>query len=291
MFFKNLIVYKFVEEIPTALQLREALHSIPFLPCRAHSLFSFGFVSPSEFASEIIFHETETHILFAARKEEKLLPASVVNNKLAEKVDEIEEAKDRKIGSKERNQMKEEIFIDLLPKAFTKASNIYAMIDKKGLLIINSASTKKAEDFLSLLRNALGGLSVRPLTATRTPIAVMTSALRAGDPLYGFSFDDEVEFRSPDEKPEIVRSKRIDVTADELAIHLENYKDVYRMAMTYANKISFILDHDLTFKRLVFLDVASEADDEQELWQADFLIASAGISELINATIKAINDF
>ena len=48
-------------------------------------------------------------IMFCARKDEKLLPASVVNDALAEKVTEIEQQQARKISRKEKAQFKDDV--------------------------------------------------------------------------------------------------------------------------------------------------------------------------------------
>src|SRR3546814_12059844 len=94
-----------------------------------------------------------------------MLPGGVVKDALKEKVDEIEAEQMRKVYKKERDQIKDEIIQAFLPRAVIRKSGTFAAIDaERGLILVNSASPKKAEDVLSTLREAIGSLPVRPLT-------------------------------------------------------------------------------------------------------------------------------
>ncbi len=89
----------------------------------------------------------------------------MVRDALKEKVDEIEAEQMRKVYKKERDQLKDEIVQAFLPRAFIRKSGTFAAIaPKQGLILVDSASAKKAEDLLSTLREAIGSLPVRPLT-------------------------------------------------------------------------------------------------------------------------------
>ena len=88
---------------------------------------------------------------------------SVVRDALKEKVDEIEAQQMRKVYKKERDQLKDEIVQTLLPRAFIRRSSTFAAIAPSlGLILVDSASAKKAEDLLSTLREALGSPAGTP---------------------------------------------------------------------------------------------------------------------------------
>jgi recombination associated protein RdgC len=81
----------------------------------------------------------------------------------------------RKVYKKERDQIKDEIIQAFLPRAFIRRSSTFAAIaPKQGLILVNSASPKRAEDLLSTLREVIGTLPVRPLTVKMSPTATMT---------------------------------------------------------------------------------------------------------------------
>ncbi|MGR5465609.1 recombination-associated protein RdgC, partial [Photobacterium damselae] len=67
----------------------------------------------------------------------------------------------------------------LLAQAFSKKT-IFKMVVLRtyGLIVIDTASDKKAEDLLSLLRKTLGSLPAIPLVANKPLPTVLTSWVR-----------------------------------------------------------------------------------------------------------------
>ena len=79
--------------------------------------------------------------------------------------------------------MKDEIVQTLLPRAFIRRSSTFAAIAPSlGLILVDSASAKKAEDLLSTLREALGSLPVRPLSVKVAPTATLTDWVKTRKP-------------------------------------------------------------------------------------------------------------
>ena len=151
---------------------------------------------------------------------------------------------------------------------------------------IDAASTKKAEDLLSLLRKSLGPLPVVPIGAGIKPALVMTNWLLTNSAPENIAFADECELRSPEQEGAIIRCKRHDLTLPEIKNHLDSGKQVINLAMTWADRISFVLDENLQIKRLKFLDLIQEqsaeveAFDEVELFKTDLLIMADELSKL-----------
>jgi len=95
------------------------------------------------------------------------------------------------------------------------------------LIYVNVASSKKAEDFLSLLRESLGSVKAVPL-GTHNPIAaVLTDWLRNGEAPSPFALGDICELRaSKDER--VIRFRKHDLSADEIKQHLDTGMHVQR---------------------------------------------------------------
>ena len=167
MWFKNLQVYRFTK--PCELRA-EALHDMlaehAFVPCGSQDLNRSGWVPPlGRHGSEFV-HATAGYLMICLKRQDKLLPSAVVNEELEEKALAIEESESRKLARKEKQSLKEEIMFSLLPKAFTRSSLQFAYISPKhNLLVVDASSDKRAEELLSELRDAVGSLSVIPLTA------------------------------------------------------------------------------------------------------------------------------
>ena len=287
MWFKNLAVYRFTE--PFALNadaLEQKLQQQPFRPCGGHDEFSFGWTAPLGKASEALVHTSNGFMMLCAKKEEKVVPASVINEMLQERISEIEEREARKLPAKERNRIKDELIFELLPRAFSFSRKTYAYIDSQGgWLVVDAASPKKAEDLLSQLRKCIGSLPVVPIGAGVKPVSVMTQWLLENTSPNDIVVEDECELRSMEEEAAIIRCKRHDLALPEIKNHLDNGKQVIKLAMSWADRLSFVLDENLSVKRLKFLDLIQEqaadieAFDETEQFDADFSIMTVELAQ------------
>ncbi len=287
MWFKNLAVYRFTEPFTlSADALEQKLQQQPFHPCGGHDEFSFGWTAPLGKASEALVHASNGFMMLCAKKEEKVVPASVINEMLQERISEIEEREARKLPAKERNRIKDELIFELLPRAFSFSRKTYAYIDSQGgWLVVDAASPKKAEDLLSQLRKCIGSLPVVPIGAGIKPVSVMTQWLLENNSPKDIVIEDECELRSMEEEAAIIRCKRHDLALPEIKNHLDNGKQVIKLAMSWADRLSFVLDENLSVKRLKFLDLIQdqaadiEAFDETEQFDADFSIMTAELAQ------------
>lgn len=124
-----------------------------------------GWVSPMGARSEALTHENNGQIIICAHKEEKILPTPVIKQRLEAKISRLEADQGRKLRKTEKDALKDEVLHSLLPRAFSHFSQTMMWIDTlNGLIMVDCASAKKAEDTLALLRKSLGSLPVVPLT-------------------------------------------------------------------------------------------------------------------------------
>lgn len=297
MWFRNLLVYRLTRDISfDAERLEAALAGKSARPCASQELTTYGFVAPFGKGEDApLVHASQDFLLIAARKEERLLPSSVVKDALKEKVEEIETAQMRKVYKKEREQLKDEIIQAFLPRAFIRRSQTFAAIAPKlGLILVNSASTRRAEDLLSTLREALGSLPVRPLSVKVAPSATLTDWVKAQQAAPDFTVLDECELRDTHEDGGVVRCKRQDLTSDEIQLHLSTGKQVTQLALAWQDKLSFVLDDKLVIKRLRFEDLLTEqaeqdgGDDALAQQDASFTLMMLTFSEFLPALFEAL---
>lgn len=297
MWFKNLAIYRFTEPFTlTPEVLEQKLQQQPFKPCGGHDEFSYGWTSPLGKSSDALVHANNGFMMVCAKKEEKVIPASVINEMLQEKINEIEEREARKLPAKERTRLKDELIFDLLPRAFSFSRKTFAYIDSQGgWLAVDAASAKKAEDLLSNLRKCLGSLPVVPIGASIKPAAIMTQWLLHHDTPKDIVIEDECELRSPEEEGGIIRCKRHDLALPEIKNHLDTGKQVIKLAISWSERLSFVLDENLAVKRLKFLELIQEqaadieAFDETEQFDADFSIMSAELAQFFPRLIEIFN--
>ncbi|TRX03576.1 recombination-associated protein RdgC [Candidatus Methylobacter oryzae] len=289
MWFKNLSIFRLTEEFTLApAELEQKLAQMAFRPCGSHEEFTFGWTSPLGKSSEQLVHSANGFLMVCLKKEERVLPASVVNEMLQEKIAETEEQQGRKLAKKERTALKDELIFELLPRAFTFSNKTYAYIDPKGgFLVVDAASAKKAEDLLSCLRKCLGSLAAVPLNTIEKPVKVMTEWLVNNQAPDDIIIEDECELRAPEEEGGIVRCKRHDLSLPEIKNHLDTGKEVIKLAVSWADRLAFIIDENLAVKRLKFLDLIQDqvadidTNSEAEQFDVDFSIMSLELANFL----------
>ncbi len=297
MWFRNLLVYRLTQDLQLdATSMENALATKPARPCASQELATYGFVAAlGKGADAPLVHVSQDFYLIAARKEERILPSSVVRDALAEKIDEIETAQMRKVYRKEREELKDEIVQSVLPRAFIRRSVTRAAIAPQlGLILVDAGSPKKAEELLSTLRECLGSLPVRPLTVKTAPLATFTDWLKNQQASHNLHLLDECELRDTHEDGGTVRCKRQDLGSEEIQQHLAAGKVVSKLALAWSDKLSLLIDDKLSIKRLRFEDLlqdqaAEEAGDDDLAWQdASFTLMMLTFAEFLPQLIEAL---
>ena len=287
MWFKNLSLFRLPEsfDLPPE-KLATALDAQAFRPCGGLEPFSYGWSPPLGRLAEELVHVANGCILVCTRREERLLPSSVVKEVMDERIDRIETEQGRPVRSKERKRMRDEITFELMPRAFTRSHHTYAYFaPEDGWLVVDAATPKRAEELVVLLGRSLPGIPVEPFRAEIAPGARMTRWLEGETLPAGFELADECELRDPAEQGAVVRCMRQDLFSDEIRAHLRARKIAQRLALTFEQRLTFVLGADLTLKRLRFdaVDELDEADqlDEFARFDANFAYMTAELRRLL----------
>lgn len=294
MWFKNLHIYRFLKPFNlTAEALIEQLSKDAFQPCGRLEMQSQGWVPPLGKDSESIVHAVQKCFMIATRTEEKILPVSVVREFVNEKVEEIETQQLRKVRKREKEEIREEILQELIPRAFTRSNYQYAYIDsKQGWLLIDTASRKKAEEFVSFLRKTLGSLPVTLPKLKDSPAYMMTQWLTEETCPAQFELADACELVDTSLEGAIVNCKRQDLLSDEIHAHLKAGKLVTRLALQWHNRIGLVIDDEFVIRRLQFLDLVQEqaqevtVENRQQRFDADFAIMIGELAQLIKSLFE-----
>ncbi len=266
MWFKNLRIYRFTSSFDaTPEELEGKLGESPFTPCGAHSKESMGWVPPLGRTGVQLVHTASGHHLLCLMMEEKILPASVVNDALQERVDEIEGKEGRKLFRKERLQLKDDVTAELLPKAFPKKQKVFAYISPVDrLLVINAGSQGQAETLLGFLRNTLGSLPVVPVSTVGVPADIMTRWLQQGHGTESFELESDVELFNPREDGNTVRCKGQDLGSHEIEEHLKAGKLANKLRVSWKDRLSCVINDSLAISSLKFSDVILEKANEYD---------------------------
>jgi recombination associated protein RdgC len=145
---------------------------------------------------------------------------------------------------------------------------------------------------LSLLRETLGSLKVRPVAVNDSPAMRMTRWLETTPPA-GFVLGDECELKEPVDKGAVIRARKLDLSGEEVKSHLDAGMQVTRLGIEWNERISCLLCDDLSIKRLRFLDLVMDeaadvdADDAAARFDADFTLMAMELDRFLPAVMQA----
>ena len=291
MWFKNLQLFRLPRnwDFNPAL-LEEQLSQQMLQPCGNSDPHSIGWIPPC--SDGALVRSVNHQWLIALGVEQRLLPSSVVKQHVKERAKTIEENEGRQIGRREARELFESITRELLPRAFVRKRTTFCWIDPvNGWLVIDAAAPAKADELIEHLHKSIDGLPLAPLKVTQSPSSAMTSWLAGGEGPSGFSIDQDLELRSAENA--IVRYAKHALDGTEIPQHIATGKTVTRLALTWNDRISFLLDDKLQLKRLSFLDILKEesegqAENEDERFDLDFTLMTGELAKLFEDLLAAL---
>lgn len=264
MWFRNLQLYRLGQAFDLSAEaLHDRLQAQAFQGCSRMDMAASGWVPPLGRRSELLVHAADACIMICLRKGEKIIPAGVVNQLLDDRVAEIEVAEAREVYRRERRRLKDEIIVDLLPRALTRHTDLFAYIDtRNGLIVVDTPTASKAEDLISQLRTTLGSFKATPLEVNESATGAMTRWLNGAPLPAGYELGDSCELKHPDPAGGQVTVKGQELTAGEVRNHVNHGKYAVKLALSWKERLSFVLQDDLSIKRLKFEDVIHEAEGD-----------------------------
>lgn len=289
--FKQIIAYRIAPEWAVTLeQAEEAASKAPFMECGATQEKSLGWVPPRGEAHGPLVESVAGHWIMRFMVESKAIPAAVLARRVAAKAKRIEQETGRKPGRKETKELKEEAKLDLLPMAFPKVDSTWVWIDRASrLLVIDAGSQGRADDIITLLFESLLGLSVSLINTRTSPQAAMAHWLKEQEPPVGFTVDRECELQSAGEEKSKVVYGRHPLDIAEVQAHIDAGKLPTKLAMTWNDRVSFMLTEGFQIKKVSFLDTVFEgtkADDSG--FDTDVAIATGELVKLIPDLVDAL---
>ena len=264
MWFRNARPYRLPGRLGIdASELSQRLSRRPFQPCRPSQPVSSGWVAALSDDTTEFVHKSGDYWLIRLQREERLLPASVIQSEVNSRIQEIQTGQGRRVRRRERLDIVDEVTQDLMPRAFTKSQHLEALInDREGWVWVNTASAARAEELLSLLREGLGNLPVVIPDTQKSPIIVMSQWLLKGGLPEGLSLGGDVDLEDPQKEGGVVRVRGMYLESDEIRRHIESGKQAVRLALSWQDQVDFVVDKDLSLRRIRFSDELKSINEE-----------------------------
>lgn len=290
MWFNNILIYSYQsKQMFSQIQAMEQEH---LKPCPPHARFTFGWIPPFD---QDLIHEVAGCIMICLGKEERILPRTVIQRHLNEKIKALETERGFPVKRAERAQMAEDIEFDLLPKAFCLQKKLYALFDTvEQRLILNTSSVNQASQLLTLLRKSIPDIQIDPIVATEN------LALRFNDWINhpqdlppNFALASDCVLTSLDNEKKRFACKGGELS--EIQSLLAQGFSATELSLIWDERIQFTLTQSLCMKRIKCLDYLQDelhqiADMDGEDLQRDARITllAGELGSLSNSVIAEL---
>ena len=301
--FKSASFFRIADDfvLPPLDALEEALQAVRFVACGATQAESVGWTAPRGNQSDVLAEAVGQQVILRLCVERRPLPASAVKAEVDELVEKYKRETGReRVGAKIKKEFKEEAVQRLLPRAFTKRSSTTLWIDPVNkFLTVDSGSMAGADRVVTQLIEVLGeipgsrpGLMARPVRTTMAAGAAMAHWLASREAPVGFTVDRDCELKMPDDQKSAVRYSRHTLDIDEVAEHIAAGKVPTQLAMTWNDRVSFVLSDMALVKKIKLLDVVldgvQEGGKDDDGFDTDAAIVTGELSLLIPDLLEAL---
>jgi recombination associated protein RdgC len=283
----NAILYRLDSAYPlSAAALEDRLQAAQFTPCGPTQEKAVGFVPPRGHEHGTLVEWVGSQLILKMVTETKSVPSAVISRHVAELLKLRLQKTGRKAGKKEIRDLKDDIRLELLPDAFPVQTATLILIDPVAkLLVIDATSQAKADDVVSFLISTVSDptFSMHLLTTQVSPGAAMAVWLASGDEPEGFTVDRDCELKAQDESSAVVRYARCALDTEEVRDHVKAGMAPTRLALTWKDRVSFVLTDGLQIRKITFLEVVFSKDTEQAAddFDANVTISTGELRQLI----------
>ncbi len=302
--FKNACFFRIADDfvLPDLAALERVLHKARFVPCGPTQPESSGWVAPRGNKSKVLAEMVGGHLILKQCTEKRAVPASAIKAAVEEKVERYKtETGNERVPAKLKKEFKEEVLLDLLPRAFSKRGTTLLWLDpREKLLVVDAGSLAAADRIVSSLLAALlevpgagPALDLQLIQTRSSPAASMAHWLSTREAPWRFTVDRDCELKAPDEQKATVRYARHTLDIDEVAQHIAAGKVPTQLALTWNDRVSFVLSEAGQVRRLKMLDVVvKEAEDaagrDDEGFDSNAAILTGELSALIPDLLEAL---
>ncbi len=291
--FKNLVLFRLSPDWSTTIKkVEQQLEPLRFLECSPSQDKSIGWVPPRGHEDGALIESVGGQWMLRLMIETKAVPGALVRRLADERAAQIQQSEGRTPGRKEMKDLRDETRLSLLPQAFSKRSTTWVWIDPKArLLVLDAGTDARADEVVILLNKCFDALGMQRMQTQASPAACMSAWLTEMEGPAGFTVDRDTELKARDDSQAAVRYAKHALDIDEVRAHVEGGKVPTRLALTWNERISFVLTDKMQIKRLKYLEGvfdAEDAADADEQFDSDVTITTAELGRMIPDLLDAL---
>ncbi|MBS0349654.1 MAG: recombination-associated protein RdgC [Proteobacteria bacterium] len=292
MWFKQIQIFQLKSSSPILYdKLIPQLQSLVFQPCLPTLPHSAGWIAPVNEPEAPIAEEINQRIMLCMQIEERILPSFVIRQNLHEKVQQLQATSQRKLGKREKDALKDEIIMTLLPKSFTKLTKVFGYIDlKHQWLVLGAVNKKKTESFLNLFKKSLGE-SVQTFEINRIP-PVITQWLSRKNYPNDFVVEKKCTLQDANQKTRIIRCQQQDLFVNSILEFIKDGCELKQLALIWQDKVNFVLADDFTLRSIRYEKELTEqsaqdleAETQRQKFMANFFMMGETLAPLLQSLL------
>lgn len=273
--FKNIMAFHIDSNGHGHVLIADALAGRPFSECGRTEPYSAGFVPPEK-SGTWLAHTVNGRTLICLQRQEKIVPPASIAELVQKKIEQIQQEEGRTVGRKERQQIRDEELIRILPTALTKTTRSYAFL-ADGWLFIGESSAKKADEVLAMFRDALSkagtDIKIRLPDPELNPAQVMSSWASG---IYPKGAQAGSQFVLHGVDGEVIRCKNESILSPAVQEYLSSGYSVTEMRITQGGNIEFTLTDALTMKSIAIED-ETDSEPQGTEFDATFYLESSEV--------------
>ena len=296
--FRNLRLYRLHGDWPqTEEELSNQLMNVPFKPCGSYTERSAGWEPPVAELPDMLARRVAGSDLIRLRSQTRLLPVAAINEALDERVDEFRARTERDPSRKERRDLKDEVYAELMPRALLKSDRIWgAYLGAEKVLAVDTASETQADRFLDQLRSAFGTLPITPI-GFKEPLGKLLTTIFLGSGPPAFVAGRECRMLDPAAGSASVSWMDIDLADVSVQKHVRDGLKLDRLALSFDEVANLVLDGEGVIRKLKLLGMDQiedgDAVDENPIGRldAEFVVIAGTLIRLLGALKKQLGGF
>lgn len=283
--FKSATIYRYQAEAESLARADFA----QFVPCSDLQEKSVGWVEPRGVNHgpmiEVVGGERIVKLLI----ETKSVPGKVLRDEVENRIYEIEQREGRKPGKKEIREIKEDARLALLPQAFPKQTAVLAWLRDDGLMIVDTASNSRADDFVGAILAAIPSMQLYLVATPTSPQGMMTDWLLGDhdEVPYGFSIGRDCLLESIGDDCAKVKFTHHNLDCDEVRNHVREGKMPTALGLEWDGLAEFMLTDSMRIKKISLTD-AGAGEHGEDAFDTDVAIFTGTFGPMLDALIKSL---